>query len=482
MYSAQRSGHNQPLQNGHNGNSHSRHYHRDSFQANGANQIDLQRSRAESLTSGFDPRSPTAFEQNGEGGNPMLYDGKFFFSPPRAQQVPPMHAMNFAQGAPQNGSQYDHGDPLRTYLLSQFQDVHSSDCVLEVIIAGGGSFKIAAHKLLLARSPTLASDIATAREQNSKLELFIEFPSKHFGEDSFIDSIRHLYGGPLPTPDSLRGATPSDRMAAALRYVAAGSLLGVDAISIRSMQLALGLLRWDTAPAALAFALEGGLGPAWDNPLQPLALSSAGFPKYDPYSTDLLHRLIDFMVHTIPQNFYIDPAAPQLPESPRFPSYSEASHGRHNSRHHPRLSQIRFGSITSEELQRPSAEATMISSILISLPFPVLQGVLEHVGLAHRLGPETAASVTRQVSLQSGPKSNICKSNICTNKHQVVNEREKRRQRAYDAHVSRTNGDSTPVLGTSNLFWEESVVRSDSHLSGCRLEQKYLNAAEVGDQ
>jgi hypothetical protein len=69
------------------------------------------------------------------------------------------------------------------------------------------------------------------------------------------------------------------------------------------------------------------------------------------------------------------------------------------------LSQIRFGSITSEELQRPSAEATMISSILVSLPFPILQAVLEHPGLAHRLGPETAASVTRQVNLLSNVQS-----------------------------------------------------------------------------
>jgi hypothetical protein len=356
--------------------------------------VHFQRSRTESQTSGFDLRSPTVFDQNGEGS---VY-------PPRAQQVPPAHLMNFAQGAPQNGVQYDHGDPLRTYLLSQFQDTHSSDCVLEVVNADGGSFKIDAHQLLLARSPTLNKLIVAGKEQNSKLNLRVKLPSKHFGEDSFTDSIRHLYGGPLPTPDSLRGASPSDRMTAALRYVAAGAFLRLDPISFRSMQLAFGLLRWDTVPAALAFALEGGLGLAWNKQSQSSTMPSDvhnGHPLHDPFSTDLLRQLIDLMVHTIPQNFYIDPAAPQLPESPRFPSYPEISHGRHNSRHHPRLSQIRFGSITTEELQRPSAEATMISSIFMSLPFPILQGVLEHIGLAHRLGPETAASVTRQVSLHS---------------------------------------------------------------------------------
>jgi hypothetical protein len=408
MFLAQRSGHNPLLQNGHNGIQNSQHHHRDSVHANGANPLHFQRTRAESQTSGLDPRSPSLFDQNGDSTNSMLYDGKSFFSPPRAQQVPPMHTINLAQGGPQNGFQYDHGDPLRTYLLSQFQDARSADCVLEVIHADGVSFKIEAHKLLLARSPTLHKLIVAGKEQTPKSSLCIKVPSKHIGEDSFTDSIRHLYGGPLPTPDSLRGATLSEKMAAALRYVAVGAYLRMDAISFRSMQLALGLLRWDAVPAALAFALEGGLGPAWDKRPRSSAMHSDnayGHPQHDPYSTDLLHRLIDFMVHTIPQNFYIDPAAPQLPESPRFPSYSETSHGRQNSRHHPRLSQIRFGSITSEELQRPSAEATMISSILVSLPFPILQAVLEHPGLAHRLGPETAASVTRQVNLLSNVQS-----------------------------------------------------------------------------
>jgi hypothetical protein len=73
------------------------------------------------------------------------------------------------------------------------------------------------------------------------------------------------------------------------------------------------------------------------------------------------------------------------------------------------------------------------------------------------------------------------------NDYQVVSEREKRRQRAYDAHMSRASSNSADAPSTSNLYLEESVVRSDLHLSGCRLEQKRLDAAvtatpEFGNQ
>jgi hypothetical protein len=402
----QRSGFNPPpASNGYNIHNHTRQFPRDSVQTNGLHSQSFQRSRTESQTSGFDPRSPSVFDPHHEGSNHMLHEGNSFIPPLRAQQIPQVQPMQFASAALQNGLQYDHGDPLRDYLLNQFQDAHSSDCILEVESTGGGSLKIEAHKLLLARSPILRKLIQGRYEQSGRFSLNIDFPGKHFNGRSFADGIRHLYGGPLPTLDSLHGSAPRDKMAAALQFLAVGSFLSVDAISIRSMQLVFGLLRWDTVPTALAFALEGGLGPTWHKqprfpngrPDDDVSRAYHNSPMYEPYSTDLLFRLIDFVVHTIPQNFYIDPAAPELPEAPRLPSFVEASHGRHHSRHNPRLSQIRFGSITSEELQRPSPEATMISSILISLPFPILQNILEHIGLVHRLGSETAASVTRQV-------------------------------------------------------------------------------------
>jgi hypothetical protein len=337
----------------------------------------------------------------------MLHEGNSFIPPLRAQQIPQIQPMQFAPAALQSGRQHDHGDPLRDYLLNQFQDAHSSDCILEVVGTSGSSLKIEAHKLLLARSPTLRKLIQARHKQSGRFSLNIDFPGKHFNGRSLADGIRHLYGGPLPTHDSLHGSAPHEKMAAALQCLAVGSFLRVDAISVRSMQLIFGLLRWDTVPNALAFALEGGLGPAWQKqPRSPdgrqdddASRAYHNSPMYEPYSTDLLFRLIDFMVHSIPQNFYIDPAAPELPEAPRLPSLAEGSHGRYHSRHNPRLSQIRFGSITTEELQRPSPEATMISSILISLPFPILQNILEHIGLVHRLGSETAASVTRQVKM-----------------------------------------------------------------------------------
>ena len=233
-------------------------------------------------------------------------------------------------------------------------------------------------------------------------------------------------------------------------------------VASRGVDVAGGLLHWDTMSTALPFALDGGLSQVWnveDGSEDKASTASsddslgrpetAPTPTYDPYATNLLQRVIDFTVHVFPPNFYLDASAPQLESCPRLPSLPP-SHESRPSKSDPRLSQIRFGEIPIEDHQRPSIATTTISSILLSLPFQLLKCVLEHYDLAARLGPETVASVMRQ----------------------VVAERETRRSKILNARTASHSNDNADTQLVQNLYWQESVEPSAHHRAGFRLARR----------
>lgn len=173
---------------------------------------------------------------------------------------------------------------------------------------------------------------------------------------------------------------------------------------------------------------------------------AGGSPTHDPYSSGLLHRVIEFIVQNFPSDFYLDPIAPQLAACPRLPAVM--SHESKPSRSDPRLVKIRFGEFEDEK--RPSQLTTTMSSILLSLPFPLLKYLLEHPMLSNRLGPETVSSIMRQ----------------------VVGEREVRRQRALKARTISNIEDRIERPLIQNLYWEEGVEQSTLHKAGFRLARK----------
>jgi hypothetical protein len=249
----------------------------------------------------------------------------------------------------------------------------------------------------------------------------------------------------------------------ALSYIATGAWLNIHAFAQRGVEIAMTLVQCDTLPTVLAFALEGGLGQMWsaeDGSEERTSTCSSddsfgkpetgGSPTYDPHSSALLSRALDFIVHNLPPSFYLNPAAPQSTACPRLPSPS-LGHESTSSRSDPRLSRIRFGEMSVEDHQRPSFVTTTISSVLLSLPFPLLKYLLEHPVLTGRLGSETVASIMRQ----------------------VVNEREVRRQRALTRRtMGREDSNMSEAQQVQNLFWEESVEPSLHHRAGFRLARR----------
>jgi hypothetical protein len=384
-------------------------------------------------------------------------------------QMPPPSAPQYV--SPEVASDLENAEAMRAQVLTQFNDATFSDCrLIATEQATGEEHSFHAHRIVLSRSPTLVTAMGINEPEQTPGEVRLMLPGKYLRIDAFTDALKYLYGGPLLQIDHQRPGSsagerfPSnvERMEHALRYIATGKMLRLPPVASRGVDVAGGLLHWDTISTALGFALEGGLSQVWnieDGSEDRASTSSSDdslgrpepsyTPEYDPYSTHLLQRIVDFTVHVFPPNFYLDSSAPQLESCPRLPSLP-TSHESRQSRSDPRLSQIRFGEIPIEDHQRPSFATTTISSVLLSLPFQLLKCVLEHYDLAARLGPDTVASIMRQ----------------------VVNERETRRTKVLQARTASHVEDDLRSQRVQNLYWQESVEPSAQHRAGFRLARR----------
>ncbi|KAK3683130.1 hypothetical protein LTR37_020544, partial [Vermiconidia calcicola] len=418
------------------------------------------------------PLSPDGSRDNGkppfQGPNAAFFRHAHPRPPPHFNpQVPPPPPFSNHFNA-----DLESADALRAHVQSHFANPELADCCLKVEESINGSQqRIDGHRIILSRSPTLSALIQAKEGSSPEEEVPIQLEGHYLRADALMIALKYLYGGSLlqidyHRPQSAAGEhVPSnvDRMSNALHYIAMGAWLKVPAIASRGIEVAGGLLHWDTVASALAFALHGGLSPIWtvDDGSEDRASTSssedslsrselASMPTYDPYSTHLLQRILDFAVHMFPMNFYLDSSAPQIASCPRLPPLAHGHESR-PSRSDPRLSQIRFGEVPSDDHQRPSFATTTVSSVLLSLPFSLLKCVLEHYDLAAKLGPETVASIMRQ----------------------VVAEREVRRMRTFRSRdAGQLDDGSTDSQLLQNLYWQEFVEESAQHRAGFRLARR----------
>lgn len=377
---------------------------------------------------------------------------------------------------PELATSFENGESLRGHAYAHFNNRDLADCVLEVADEFGGRQLLEGHRIILCRSPALSaiirsSDVPTAAALKPSVRLYLT--GKQMRVHPVLQAIRYLYGGPLPPFDMYDPTAPpgsfnvstGERMDNALQHIATGSWLGIAAIAHRGVDMASSLLNWDTVSSALEFALDGGISQMWplDDGEEPSSTCSSddsmtkpeagGTPKYGPYASGLLQRVIEFTVQNIPPNFYIDAAAPPSLVVQRLPAFAP-KHESKSSKSDPRLSKIKFGEMSAEaeNHQRPSPTATAISSILLSLPFPILRYLLEHFLLTERLGAETVASIMRQ----------------------IVGEREARRFRAIKAGADNHEYGATGNSLVQNLYWQESVEFSEHSRAGFRLARKRI--------
>ncbi|SMR48173.1 unnamed protein product [Zymoseptoria tritici ST99CH_1E4] len=388
-------------------------------------------------------------------------------------------------------SSYESAEALRDYLIDRFNKEELVDCILEISQTKGNGdeehvHSLHGHRVIFSRSPFLAKEITSEANRASPdvpLQPDIYIGGQYLRLKPLLQAVRYLYGGSLPVldfytqgPNGTTVVPIIERMESALQHIAIGARLEVAPIAHRGMDIAFSLVSWETVPSVLAFALDSRLGPMWpsDEPS-----TDREEPKYDPYASALLQRVIEFMVHNFPPNFYIDATAPQLAACPRLPTLPTPSStpnstnptttsttSKHESRpstssSDPRLSKIRFGDLSAEIPEphaRPSIAATNVSSILLSLPFSLLKFLLEHPALSDRLGAETVGSIMRQ----------------------VVGEREVRRNKVLKAGERQGVNGVGKLDVEGNLVWEEVVARSEVHRAGCCLGRRKVVGGQQG--
>ncbi|KFY40985.1 hypothetical protein V495_05130 [Pseudogymnoascus sp. VKM F-4514 (FW-929)] len=348
----------------------------------------------------------------------------------------------------------DNLDGLLGYIQGQFADPTFADYTLEVRYADDRAkpMRIPGHNLLLARSPALKRlMIAQANDgssESSSRTILIETADRFLCTDGFWIALQRLYGGPLlsldtpPTPgrtvegQNLATSNPASfhRFDLALGYAAAGQILQIPPVLNRGIEVACHLVNWLTLEKALDFALDGGLSSQWalDNNF------NGGCPStYGPAVDMLIHSALGFLIANFPPHLDFDVNASESAFNGRLPVLSNAKVAKHN----PRLSLIKFGDHPVEEPVLPTLKnanpASLISRILINLPFQLLKYVLEAPSLGSH---DWATSAMRQTVM-----------------HEVINEREKRRNRVRNDRSASNDVRMSNLKEWQTVGWQEGV-------------------------
>jgi hypothetical protein len=347
----------------------------------------------------------------------------------------------------------DNLDGLLGYIQGQFADPTFADYTVEMRYSDDRAkpMRIPGHNLLLARSPALKRLMmaqANDGSDGSPRTILIESADRFLCTDGFWIALQRLYGGPLlnldtpPTPGRAVNAhhpsnsnpTSFHRFDLALGYAAAGQILQIPPVLSRGIEVACHLVNWLTLEKALDFALDGGLGSQWalDNNYTGVCPST-----YGPAVDMLIHSALGFLIANFPPHLDFDVSA----REPAFNSRLPLIEAKITKTHNPRLSSIKFGDHPTEEPVHSALNnanpASLISRVLINLPFQLLKYVLE----APTLGSHDWATPDRRRTVMQ----------------EVINEREKRRIRVRNDRSSSNDARMSNAKEWQSVGWQEGV-------------------------
>ncbi|KAI9652823.1 MAG: hypothetical protein M1831_006348 [Alyxoria varia] len=371
-------------------------------------------------------------------------------------------------GSRSNSIDADAAIDLGLYLHSQFGNYDSADYIVRYSHSANlfAPADIPCHAMILVKSPKLSS-LMTMQDRRGtfqgRKELNAVISDKFVTDgDAFGKALHRLYAEPLPdlkSFDSNQTAMP-ERMDFALAFAAAGHFLQYDEIVSHGLEMARRSLSWATVRNALAFALDGGLSPSWmqrdssedrdsassfDGTPSKLA-SPASAPTYGIYNDRLLESIVQFMIENCPVNLTYSPGMPAQRESQVFSKESR------NSRSNSRLSHIRFGQMTIDEVPAlATSEGACFSDVLLSLPFPVLKHLLEHPSLTSKLGASKLVEIMRA----------------------VVDDRERHRKVKVKNHKESVQS-TFDEAAMRESHWSEAVEPNQQHSSGFKLVRHRL--------
>ncbi|KAF1933005.1 uncharacterized protein M421DRAFT_1578 [Didymella exigua CBS 183.55] len=382
---------------------------------------------------------------------------------PVADRVEVQHAQPQQNGAgPRNDEMIESPFELASYLSTQFGNPEFADFVLQVRSPELQYISVPVHGIVVVRSPVIANAVRRSippahRSRDSRRLVDVLTTNPFVGNESIQEAVKVLYGAPLlsmqaflyglghytsevPHPQASKDARR--RMDQLLSYVAAGSVLKIPSMQARGVEIAKALLRWDTVERVLHYGLHAARTAPRPN--------ADGAEVHDPFAAELLNSAVEFIAYNFPADFNFYRIASELQDDPRLPSLTEARASSHN----PRLSKIRFGDAPTDDDAQISPVSRTLSSILLSLPLPLLDRLFNHRATANQIGWTGAAKVL----------------------HSVVDERESRRQKAVRAQLQLDS--AAPSALMDNLYVEERVEHvgpSPVHPSGYMLSAHRAN-------
>ena len=318
------------------------------------------------------------------------------------------------------------------YMSSWFSNREFADYALDIVTKGGRSTfpSFPVHGVVIARSPTLGALIRAQRMNGNHTPdglriLTLEIDEAVTTPSAILDAVGFLYGLPLtnfmdpqfPPRVDLPSNVAQDRMVSALALAGAGKYLELPEVVAHGVAYALTSLTWETVGKALAFAQKH--------------MTFTGFGRPEPKidfqrflaitQTELLQHIELFLAKNIPAKFDFHHSAPELSEMPRLPIAIETR----PSISDPRLASIQFGAMPTE--QSTSRESgLLLSSILVSVPTPMLSNLLNSSLIGERIGWQKTTEIV----------------------HEAVEERERRRNK-----VAKTK---RVAPGATSQQWEET--------------------------
>ncbi|KAF2852405.1 hypothetical protein T440DRAFT_467094 [Plenodomus tracheiphilus IPT5] len=415
---------------------------------------------------GHFPEDP-AFTVNGVAASQSQSSNKAQFNDakPGSEHGEDPHTLAYQNGSTTGVSHLEESAfELAAYLSTQFGNPEFADFILQIRSPESALISVPVHGIVVVRSPVIAEaachSAAPSHRSRDARRLIDVLASDAFAtRESLEEAVKVLYGAPLLTARNfLFGLAPymyeseqagpsidaRRRMQQILSYMAAARTLQLPIMLARGVDIARMLLRWDTVDLVLRYTLRAG--PATRSRIE-------GPPAEDPFVVALLNSAVDFMAYTFPVDFQLYTFAPELRDLPRLPAFIESRSTSHN----PRLSKIRFGDAPPENDVQPHHATGVLSSVLLSLPLPLVDRLLNHRATANLVGWTGAVTLMRN----------------------VVNERESRRQKAVQNQPKSAHHGPVAKALFNNLYIEEGLEQVDPsplHPSGYKLVARPLPA------
>jgi hypothetical protein len=363
------------------------------------------------------------------------------------------HAIPYQNGtAPPSERLEESPFELAAYLSTQYGNPEFADFILQVRSPESILVSVPVHGIVVVRSPVIAEAVRrspTPSHRSRDARRLVDVLALDYltTRESLEEAVRVLYGAPLLSAQTfLYGlgpdqASPSNdakhRMRQVLSYFAAARTFQMPSMQARGVEIARMLLRWDTVDQVLQYVLGASCAPR---------SRAEGPDTEDPFVATLLNYALDFVAYTFPADFKLYTIAAEFKQAPRLPTLVEPRQPTHN----PRLSKIQFGDAPTEDDHQPSHVTIVLSTILLSLPLPLVDRLFNHRGTANQIGWTGAANILRD----------------------VINERENRRQKASRSQLKPSQDGKTPTALLNNVHIEERVEQvepSPLHPSGHRL-------------